>query len=188
MLMPRCKPPQQHLSRGPTPLAKSAPSTSPASATHSVRAWTKSLLRSRKRPAWPSGCRKWCRSACPSTASTPLPRSPRPTSSPRPLVRRSSFASPSVLLRASRLGTTRCTRLLPRLPTQWPLAAPWCSSPAKSLRSMRSSWPRSSTRSACLQVCSTSCRALAPWWARQCRCTQPSTWCRSLVQLAPESA
>ena len=62
---------------------------------------------------------------------------------------RSSCASRSAWSAPSRRGTTRCTRSPPRWRRRWPPAARWCSSRARSRRSTPSSWPRSSTRSAC---------------------------------------
>ena len=56
----------------------------------------------------------------------------------------------------------------------WPRAAQWCSSPLRSLRSTRFSWPTCSTSWSCRPACSTWSAASGPWSARRCRVTP--TW------------
>ncbi len=51
-------------------------------------------------------------------------------------------------------GTGRSIRLLQRWPRRLPQAAPWCSSPPKSLRSTRSCLPRCCMKQVCRQACS----------------------------------
>ena len=78
--------------------------------------------------------------------------------------------------RRSRRGTTRCTRSPPRSRRRSPRAARSCSSRARWCRSTRSCSPRSSRRSACPPVSSTSSPASARSSARRSPPTPTWTW------------